>query len=118
MRKFIIMAAGVFMLMAFVYADVSSADCGGCDVAATKEGEIINTICPVMGGEVDKDTPFKVEYQGKTIGFCCAGCVSTFNADPEKYMEKLQQKCIIKCPACGAEIDVREECEKVGCPLE
>ena len=56
-----------------------------------EEGEIINDICPVMGGEVDNDTPYKVEYQDKLIGFCCPACVDTFNADPEKYMAKLKE---------------------------
>jgi len=57
---------------------------------SNKKGEVINKICPVMKGSVDKDTPYKTEYNGKTIGFCCSGCVTAFNANPEKYIEKLE----------------------------
>lgn len=47
------------------------------------------TICPVMAGAIDK-TIF-VEYQGKKVYFCCAGCKDKFEAEPEKYLAKLPQ---------------------------
>jgi len=30
-----------------------------------------------------------VEYRGKLIGFCCAGCDKKFISDPENYMKNL-----------------------------
>ena len=54
--------------------------------------EVVNSVCPVLGGEVSKDTPNKIEYEGKTIGFCCAGCVDKFKADPENYLDKLDEE--------------------------
>lgn len=45
-------------------------------------GDPVNTVCPVMGGEVDKDSP-TVAYQGREIGFCCAGCEKKWDAKPE-----------------------------------
>lgn len=60
--------------------------------AVVQEGGVVNTVCPVMGGEVSEDTEYKVEYKGKTIGFCCPTCIKKFNSDPEKYMAKLQEK--------------------------
>lgn len=50
--------------------------------------EVVPDKCPVMGGEVDKAV-FTV-YQGHIYYFCCSGCIGAFNADPEKYLEKLQ----------------------------
>jgi YHS domain-containing protein len=44
----------------------------------------INKICPVEGGKVDPSTA--IEYKGKTIGFCCAGCDEEFKKDPAKFM--------------------------------
>jgi YHS domain-containing protein len=44
----------------------------------------INKKCPVEGGEVDGDTT--VQYKGKTIGFCCAGCDKEFEKEPAKFM--------------------------------
>lgn len=47
------------------------------------------TICPVMGGAIDKD--IFVEYQGKKVYFCCAACKPEFEKNPEKYLSKLPQ---------------------------
>jgi len=47
------------------------------------------TICPVMGGPVNKD--IFVEYQGKKVYFCCPSCKADFEKNPEKYLPKLPQ---------------------------
>lgn len=52
--------------------------------------EIKQTVCPVMGGKVNKD--IYVDYQGKRIYFCCKGCDSKFKEDPEKYMKKMKDQ--------------------------
>jgi YHS domain-containing protein len=49
---------------------------------------IWNKVCPVMGNAVSATAP-TVEYKGKTIGFCCAGCDAKFKKDPETYMKNL-----------------------------
>lgn len=41
--------------------------------------------CPVMAGEVAKDTNF-VEYRGASFGFCCAGCDKNFAKAPDKFL--------------------------------
>lgn len=57
-----------------------------------EDAGIINTVCPIMGGAVAEGAEYVVEYDGHKIGLCCAGCVGAFNADPEKYMEKLMHE--------------------------
>lgn len=52
--------------------------------------QIWNKVCPVKGEEIDLDAP-TVEYNGKLIGFCCPGCDSKFQKDPEKYMKNLNE---------------------------
>ena len=47
------------------------------------------TVCPVLSGPVNKS--IFTEYQGKKVYFCCAQCLDTFNADPNKYVDKLPQ---------------------------
>ena len=47
------------------------------------------TTCPVLAGNIDKSV--YADYQGKRIYFCCKGCDTEFNKDPEKYMKKLQE---------------------------
>ena len=46
------------------------------------------TTCPVMGGAIDKT--LYVDYQGKRIYVCCAGCISEVKKDPQKYIDKLK----------------------------
>lgn len=50
--------------------------------------EIFNAYCPVLGGKVSQKVK-TVEYKGKLIGFCCAGCDEDFLNDPELYMKNL-----------------------------
>ena len=47
------------------------------------------TVCPVTGEEfvVTERSP-KVEHQGKTYYFCCAGCTKSFLKDPAKFLAK------------------------------
>jgi len=85
-------------------------------LAFAEEGEVINQTCPVMGGEVNKDTPYKTEYNGQTIGFCCGGCIGAFNKNPEKYWATVEEELgieeeasqLIECPACGAKFEPTE----------
>ena len=55
----------------------------------TKVG-IWNKVCPLTGEDVDPEAPTEV-YNGKVIGFCCAGCDKKFKKDPEKYMKNLSE---------------------------
>lgn len=118
MGRFRLILSAVSVLIIIVFPGIALASCGMCKAEPSKKGEVINNACPVMGGKVDKDTPYKTEYKGKTIGFCCPGCIEKFKADSEKYMAKIQKKCIIKCPKCGAEIDVMKECKSASCPMK
>lgn len=46
--------------------------------------------CPVMDGmKIDRD--IYVDHNGKRVYFCCAGCIAAFQAEPEKYMERLHE---------------------------
>lgn len=44
---------------------------------------------PVCGMDVKKESAAgKSEYQGQTYYFCSEGCKKSFDADPQKYLEK------------------------------
>ncbi len=45
--------------------------------------------CPVLGSPIDKN--LYVDYQGKRIYVCCAGCIDQVKKDPAKYIEKLRK---------------------------
>jgi len=98
MERFILALFAVSLLTTF--SGPVLADCGGCccskaeahrdDKEAINDGEVINRVCPITGSKVDEDTPYKAVYKGKTIGFCCAGCIKAFEKSPEKYIEKIE----------------------------
>lgn len=46
------------------------------------------TMCPVMGGEIDKK--IFADFQGKRVYFCCNACPAMFKKDPLKYIKKLE----------------------------
>jgi len=115
MRKTVILTIAVVAFMAFALSETAYAKrCSFGGSKSADKGGIVNTVCPVMGAKVDKDTSFSAVHKGKKIGFCCAGCVDKFNKNPKKYMSKIKKthKCEINCPKCGAEINVKKECKK------
>jgi len=57
---------------------------------AVQKVEANQTVCPVMGGEINKEV--YADYNGKRVYFCCQDCLSTFKKDPEKYMKKLEDE--------------------------
>jgi len=53
-------------------------------------GQTINEWCPVMTEE-RSDPAITVEYQGKTVAFCCDRCLGKFLEAPQKYLSRLPQ---------------------------
>lgn len=41
--------------------------------AETNKSVAVNTVCPIMGNDVDPDA-VTVQFKGQTIGFCCDDC--------------------------------------------
>ena len=41
---------------------------------------------PVCGMTVTPKSPHRLEYAGETYLFCCAGCLTKFQQDPQKYL--------------------------------
>ena len=50
----------------------------------------LNTKCPVTDDEADPK--LTTEYKGRTIAFCCEGCVDDFKKDPKKFVAKLEKQ--------------------------
>ena len=89
----IIMVLSMFVTTSFANAACPFHKAGLQDaveaITGGEDDEIINDVCPVMGGKVSNDTPYKVAYKGKNIGLCCEGCIDAFKDDPTKYENKL-----------------------------
>lgn len=96
MFKVAVAVVALLLVTGLAYGDCGA--CGGHPLALeagaqeVKAKGIINDVCPVMGGKVAKNTQYTADYQGNKVGFCCAGCIGTFNANTEKYLEKLGAK--------------------------
>jgi len=46
--------------------------------------------CPVSGKKLESmDKAITLNYEGRDIRFCCAGCPDKFKADPAKYLESV-----------------------------
>jgi len=78
--------------MAYAMCGMCGGGSGGLKGSAQAESGVVNATCPVLGNKISSDTPYSAEYQGKKIGFCCAACIDTFNADPETYMKKVEKE--------------------------
>ncbi len=51
-----------------------------------------NTICPVMGVPITKETAVRFEYKGVIYNFCCTHCIGEFKKDPEKYIRIIEEQ--------------------------
>ncbi|MFH1395098.1 MAG: YHS domain-containing protein [Candidatus Omnitrophota bacterium] len=51
--------------------------------------DVDNDFCPVTGGAVDKCTPYRTEYNGKTIGFSSPDAIEEFDENPDKYLSNI-----------------------------
>ena len=49
--------------------------------------QAVNTICPIMGGKVTDDGG-RVDWNGKTVGFCCPDCIGEWNEFSDDEKEK------------------------------
>jgi YHS domain-containing protein len=54
-------------------------------VAATPK-PATNTLCPVLGGQVDAKSP-KVEVRGQEYRVCCSMCNGELKATPDKFLK-------------------------------
>jgi YHS domain-containing protein len=52
--------------------------------------ENIQTKCPVSGKMLESKSVY-TDYEGRRVYFCCAQCVGKFDADPQKYLNRLDQ---------------------------
>jgi YHS domain-containing protein len=51
--------------------------------------------CAVRGGKLGgMGEPVNMIHDNRLVRFCCSGCVSAFNADPEKYFAEMDKKII------------------------
>ncbi len=50
------------------------------------------TVCPVSGEPVSKDSKITYTYKGTVYRFCCPACLESFKKDPEKYIKQMEER--------------------------
>ena len=88
MKRIISLITVLVMMSAII---VFAQDQGGQQ--STKQSQMTQTLCPVMGYEIDRD--LYVDYHGKRIYVCCYGCLDIVKADPDKYIKQLESQGLI-----------------------
>ncbi|MHB9139036.1 MAG: hypothetical protein ACYC4Q_06510 [Victivallaceae bacterium] len=116
MKKLLIMAASFMVMLGTAQAYAADSPSCGAAVkdqksdsskdakssdASAKKGKV-QTLCPVMAGEIDKN--LYVDVKGKRIYVCCKGCIGAVKADPDKYIKILEDQGveIEKAPESGS----------------
>jgi len=86
MRYFQAMSlVAVLLLATSVSCSKQGTDSAADPAAATDTAvTLVNTACPIQGGKANQKVT--VEWNGNTVGFCCADCIPAWNelSDEEK----------------------------------
>jgi YHS domain-containing protein len=60
---------------------------------ADRAAAMAQKVCPVSGEMLgEMGTPIKVTVKGRDVFLCCEGCREKIEADPDKYLAKLDAK--------------------------
>ncbi len=81
-------AVAAALLLGVVALPAVRADDAKTPPPATQPAAAANAKCPVSGDDIDPKVT--TVYKGKTVAFCCADCVKSFKADPDKYVAKMK----------------------------
>lgn len=102
LRAFVLISAGAFVsagLLGSCQSAPPTPEAGAGSAATAASGAVAKPsagepyVCPVMGGTVDvaaadKDPELHCDHEGTRYYFCCPGCKSKFEEDPEKWIAK------------------------------
>ena len=58
--------------------------------SANSTEKVGNKICPISGEKIAEGKESEVEYKGKVYNLCCKMCLTDFNKDPEKFIQKIE----------------------------
>lgn len=92
MRPFLPLAfAGCFMLlMGSTARPLLAGNAAPDHIQGPPETKKPQTICPVMGGPIDKG--LYVDAKGKRIYLCCAACEDAVRVETDKYIKKIEDR--------------------------
>lgn len=119
MKKIYLSVIAAAALFIFLTPDLS-AQCGrenphrGCPAAEKEIKEKPQSICPVMGGKINRE--HYVDVKGRRVYACCEGCLEEIRKDPDKYLARIKANGevagyapLLICGKCG-EVKGSEKC--------
>lgn len=81
------------LVLSLIGANLLLAAGQGPGASNNQNAPVPQSACPVMGGAIGpKDKALHVDVKGKRIYICCAACESAILADPDKYIQKIEQR--------------------------
>ncbi len=83
MKNTLILVAALGIILSVVSCAGGSASLAGVKAYPRKTCIVTDNDLGSMGDEQ------RIVYQGRELKFCCAPCVEKFNANPGKYLAKL-----------------------------
>jgi len=99
-----------FALAAVAIVAAAALFTAGSSVATADEDKGFTAKCPLSGKPAQEGVA--VDYKGKKVYFCCPGCPSGFEADPEKYAKKVEEQWLetgqitqVACPISGKPVN-------------
>lgn len=96
----------VWTLIAVGAAGLTLTGCKKEDPAPTGSAAVqasMNETCPIEGGPVSAKAR-TVEYDGKTIGFCCSDCAATFDSKTDEEKKGMVDKLISDAKEAGEDL--------------
>ncbi|MFH0879886.1 MAG: hypothetical protein V2A34_09255 [Lentisphaerota bacterium] len=88
MRRTAIIAGAILMLMGI--AAINAQEPASKTQVAIEKTAKTQTVCPVMGGPIDKD--LYVDCEGKRVFVCCKMCRQKVQKDAAKYIKLLEEQ--------------------------
>jgi hypothetical protein len=88
MKKLVLVLVAFFMLLSFSAGYTEEPAKENKSDFPTEIIEVQAQTCPVMGGKINKDV-FTI-VGNRLYYFCCGGCIGAFEAEPEKFLKKLE----------------------------
>jgi len=99
----------MFALLALVVSAVPAMAQEG-DVDGAVEPTIIgNTVCPVMGGEIEDLGETTITYDGKVYNLCCEECKEIFMTEAGKYSALAEAEVAATAVIAAAEEQATQE---------
>ncbi len=112
----ILATAVLLALLPLTSEALAKGGCGSCTVSkAPAESKTPQTLCPIMGGEINKEV--FTDVAGYRVYACCKPCLAKIEADPKAALQKIRANGeqpgthLAICSKCGEIKGLKQCCD-------